>query len=92
MANICIRIDDIDLGKIDFLIRKGRYKNRSQAIKSLLISKLRQEIIPFEWKDHFNGEERKKIIAELNKKASFTFSSSSIQPAEIVVEERRNRR
>ena len=38
-----IKLNEIELQKIDRLIKIGRYKNRSQAIRSFIIDKLEDE-------------------------------------------------
>ncbi len=49
MKTIPVPLDDNDLKKIDYLIKIGRYKNRTQAIRNLLQEKLAEEWIIFEW-------------------------------------------
>lgn len=48
MATIPLKLDGAHLKKIDFLIKKGIFKNRSQAIRCLLADRLINVILPFE--------------------------------------------
>ena len=91
MTTIPIRIDDADLKKIEYLVKKGLYKNRSQAIKKLLIEGLQQELMPFEWKKESNKESRIKIINKLSSIESFSFSNKSTKSAEDIIGEERGR-
>ncbi|MEX2680054.1 MAG: ribbon-helix-helix domain-containing protein [Candidatus Sigynarchaeota archaeon] len=40
MTTIPVKIDEVDLRKIDHLVKIGRFKNRSQAIRSFIRDKL----------------------------------------------------
>ncbi len=91
MPTIPLRIDDVDLKKIDNLIKKGRYKNRSQAIKKLLLDKLQQETLPFEWQKDSDEESRIKIVSKLISMENFSFSSNSTKSSEDLIGEERER-
>jgi Arc/MetJ-type ribon-helix-helix transcriptional regulator len=45
MTTIPIKIDDVELRKIDHLVKIGRFKNRSQAIRSFIRDKLIDETL-----------------------------------------------
>ena len=91
MPIIPLRIDDEDLKKIDHLVKKGRYKNRSQAIKKLLLEKLQQETVPFEWQEDSDEELRKEIVNKLISMENFSFSSNLTKSAEDLIGKERER-
>ena len=51
MTTIPIQLNEVDLGKIDYLIKIGRYKNCSQALRFLIQDRLSQETIQFEFEN-----------------------------------------
>ena len=65
MATIPIHLEDSDLKKIDYLIKTGRFKNRSQVIKIMLRSKLDQEGFPLEWENEDQERQRQHILQQL---------------------------
>ena len=90
MTTIPIQITDAELLKIDYLVRIGRYKNRSQAIKSMLQDKLTTELILFE--DENDDEETlcQNIITELDKRnhEPIFMINSKKSSAELISEDR----
>ena len=89
MATIPIKLGDSELKKIDYLIKIGRYKNRSQAIRTMLDEKLANEAHPLEFEDEQDEIKRKEIVAELKKIAEINFRSMAKKPlAETITEER----
>ncbi len=91
MTIIPIRLSDVDLKKIDYLIKIGRYKNRSHAIKEILKEKLAQETSIQEFENPEEEQERKRVVQELSKIPNFGFTiKSKKSAAEIVSEERGN--
>ncbi|MHA1734704.1 MAG: ribbon-helix-helix domain-containing protein [Promethearchaeota archaeon] len=62
MATIPVRIRSEDLRKIDFLVKKGRYKNRSHAIRSLLLETLDREFNPSLFEDEDATSRRAAVV------------------------------
>ncbi len=91
MTTIPIPLDDNDLKKIDYLIKIGRYKNRTQAIKALLQEKLTQETIIFEWDKSYDEDTLKKIISTLTRLPDFSFTIKSNKSATELIGEDRER-
>lgn len=67
MTKIPIQLDENDLKKIDYLVKRGMYKNRSHAIRSLLNQILEQETIGYNWESLDEVEKRVKIVEKLKK-------------------------
>jgi Arc/MetJ-type ribon-helix-helix transcriptional regulator len=90
MTTIPIQIADAELSKIDYLIRIGRYKNRSQAIKSMLQDKLNTESILFEDENPEEEILRQKIVGELEKRnhEPIFLIKSEKNSAELISEDR----
>lgn len=91
MATIPIQLSETDLEKIDHLILIGKYKNRSQAVKSMLQSKLEQEKVPSEWDTPADKENRQKIISQILQNKHFKIEILSIKNAVDLVRENRDR-
>ncbi len=91
MTVIPIQLSDVDLKKIDYLIKLGRYKNRSQAIKEILKEKLAQETSMQDFETLEEEEKRKKIVQELSKVSKFEFSIKSKKSAAEIISEERER-
>ena len=65
MTTIPIQLNEVDLGKIDYLIKIGRYKNCSQALRFLIQDRLSQETIQFEFENIEVEKKRQQIVEEL---------------------------
>jgi Arc/MetJ-type ribon-helix-helix transcriptional regulator len=91
MTTIPVPIDESDLKKIDYLIKIGRYKNRTQAIKTIIQEKLAQETIIFEWEKGIDELSIKKTINDLIKLSDFTFAIKSNKSADELIGEDRER-
>jgi hypothetical protein len=91
MATIPVQLNDIDLAKLDFLIRLGKYKNRTQAIKTIIQSKLEQESFPFEWDSPSDREKRQEIIQQILQNNSLKIEIQSKKNAVELVREQRDR-
>ena len=92
MTTIPIQINEADLSKIDFLVKIGRYKNRSQAIKSMLQDKLAHEAILLDFEDPNEELRRQELLQQFkkeypNKKLIVTIFSDK-NSAEMISEER----
>ncbi len=89
MTTIPIQLSDIDLEKIDRLVKLGRYKNRSQAIKAMLREKLDQETIIFEWENEKDKDVQAQILKlALSKKDSILTWKSPKSAVELIREDR----
>ena len=89
MSTIPIKLNDSVLKKIDYLIKIGRYKNRSQAIKAFIEEKLALETIRLDFESSENSSLKKKIIQDLVSSPDFFFEiKNKKSAAEIVAEER----
>jgi len=89
MATIPLHIDETDLKKIDYLVKKGQYKNRSQAIKSLLLEQLNRLLIPFEFQESESDSKVDDVVQKLLKlperEVAITFEK---RLSELISEER----
>jgi len=89
MATIPLNIDEADLKKIDYLVKKGQYKNRSQAIKSLLLEQLNRLLIPFEFQESESDRKVDDVVQKLLKlperEVAITFEK---RLSELISEER----
>lgn len=90
MTTIPLQISDPELKKIDYLIKIGRYKNRSQALKLMLSEKLTQETISFDFENQEDDKVREKIVEELRAKKiePIMMITSTKNSAELVSEDR----
>lgn len=91
MTTIPIQLNETDLKKIDYLVKIGRYKNRSQAIKTILQERLSQEAIQFNLENPEEENLRKQIVQELSKIPNFSFKIKSKKSAAELVSEERER-
>lgn len=91
MTVIPIQLSEIDLKKIDYLIKLGRYKNRSQAIKEILRERLAQETSMQDFETSEEEQKRKKIVEELSRTSKFEFTIKSKKSAADLVSEDRER-
>ena len=91
MTTIPIQLNEIDLKKIDYLVKIGLYKNRSQAIKAILQERLAQETILLNSENLEEEHLRKKIVQDLSKIVTFSFKIDSEKSAADLVSEQRER-
>ena len=63
MITIPIQIQEADLKKIDHLVQAGRYKNRNQAIRSMLLDKLMQETLTIQEDTPEKAKRRQEILS-----------------------------
>ena len=88
-TTIPVPLNDNDLKKIDYLVKIGRYKNRTQAIRALLREKLAQQTIILKGEKTVDENSIKNIISELSNLPEFSFTIKSSKSAvELVGEER----
>lgn len=92
MTTILIHLSEVYLKKIDYLIKIGRYLNRSDAIKSMIDEKLTQEVLLFEFDTQKDIENREKIMKEIREKnLSLNFINDSNKTAADLINEERER-
>ncbi len=91
MATIPIQFPDEDLKKIDYLIKIGRYKNRSQAIKIMVEERLTRETLQFDFENSDNDETLQETVMRLRELPSVTFRTSGGKSAAEIVSEERER-
>ena len=89
MTTILLQLSEIDLKKIDHLIKIGRYKNRSQALKRIIQERLEKEVLQFDLENiNFNSQEDQ-LIQDLIQIPHFTFKISTNETAaELIAKER----
>ncbi len=90
MATILLHVDSSDLKKIDYLIKIGRYKNRSQAIKLMYQSKVGQESITFEWESADEEVEIQAVVDEISSLPSAKITWQTTKSAVDLVREMRD--
>ena len=64
MPTIPIKLNKIEVSKIDYLVKLGKYKSRNQAIRSFIENSLLQESINLE-DENLEIEEIKKKLYQL---------------------------
>ena len=64
MATIPIKLNKVDVSKIDYLVKMGRYKSRNQAIRSFIEISLLKESLFLE-ADNPEMEERKTELYQI---------------------------
>ncbi len=91
MATIPIQFPDEDLKKIDYLIKIGRYKNRSQATKIMVEERLTRETLQFDFENSDNDEALQETVMRLRELPSVKFRTSGGKSAAEIVSEERER-
>jgi len=91
MATIPLKIDDLDLKKIDYLVKKGVFKNRSQALRALLSDQLNQLILPFEWEEKEKDEKIDNVVHKLLNIPNKSLIIKAEKPISLIVQEERER-
>ncbi|OLS13618.1 MAG: hypothetical protein RBG13Loki_2744 [Promethearchaeota archaeon CR_4] len=91
MATIPIQFSDEDLKKIDYLVKIGRYKNRSQAIKTIVEERLTRETLQFDFENSNEDETLHGIVAQLKELPRVTFRILGEKSAAEIVSEERER-
>jgi Arc/MetJ-type ribon-helix-helix transcriptional regulator len=90
MITIPVQVNEIDVKKIDSLVRLGRFKNRNQAIKSMLQERLAYETLTLDVEDVDEENRRQKLIQEWSQKQvriKFTIRTNQDAP-ELIGEDR----
>jgi Arc/MetJ-type ribon-helix-helix transcriptional regulator len=91
MTTIPIKLDEVEIRKIDHLVKIGRYKNRSQAIRSFIKTKLEDEIMLPEAADPEIEKQYHDIMAKLRKQVHLMIQINSPKTALELVENERER-
>lgn len=92
MATLPVQLNEPDLQKIDLLVRLGKYKNRSQALRELIHRQLEHETVWLEFEKGDAEEEAKKISKQLLNAGPLKFEwKNSKSAAELIREDRDDR-
>lgn len=91
MATIPLNIDEADLKKIDYLVKKGLFKNRSQALRNLLLEQLNHINLPFEWEEKESDEKVNYVVRKLLNIPNQKLIIKSDKPASQLIQEERER-
>jgi len=91
MPTIPLKLDDADLRKIDYLVKKGQYKNRSHAIRNLLIEQLNSILIPLEWQEEESDKNIDEVVRKLLNLPKQNIVIKSDEPISKIVQEERER-
>ena len=75
MKNVSIKIDDVIVEQLDFLVKKGKYKSRNEALRSMIKNSIEKEISTIKINE-MDIENINKLVAYFKKeKVSLTISS-----------------
>lgn len=75
MKNVSIKIDDVIVEQLDFLVKKGKYKSRNEALRSMIKNSIEKEISTIKINE-MDIEKINKLVAYFKKeKVSLTISS-----------------
>jgi Arc/MetJ-type ribon-helix-helix transcriptional regulator len=91
MTTIPVKLDDIELRKIDHLVKIGRFKNRSQAIRSFIKDKLVDETLFPKPVDPETEKQYHEVIAKLKNLSSLPVQIESTKTALELVKGERER-
>jgi len=91
MITIPIKLNEIELQKIDRLVKIGRYKNRSQAIRSFIIDKLENESLISEEIDPELEKRYNEIRDKLKRQTHLAIQITSTKTALELLENDRER-
>ena len=91
MTTVPVKLDDVELRKIDHLVKIGRFKNRSQAIRSFIKDKLLDETLFPEPADPEIEKRYHDVIAKLRKLTHLPVQIESTKSALELVKEDRER-
>jgi len=75
MKNVSIKIDDIIVEQLDFLVKKGKYKSRNEALRSMIKNSIEKEMSTIKINE-MDIENINKMVAYFKKeRVSLTISS-----------------
>jgi Arc/MetJ-type ribon-helix-helix transcriptional regulator len=89
MPTIPVELDDVEIRKIDHLVKIGRFKNRSQAIRSIIRDKLVHETYLPEPVDPETEKRYREVMVNLRKLTPLSVQIESMKsPLELIKGER----
>ncbi len=89
MITIPVPLMESDLARLDYLVKSGRYKNRTQAIVAILRAGIQAQMIPFEWERPDEKDASAKLLEKMLKTPDLNFAIQSKKSAhELLGEER----
>ncbi len=91
MATIPRPLTEAELAKVDYLVRNGRYKNRTQAIVAILRAGIQAQVVPFEWEKQDEKEASAKVLEKMLNTPDLNFSIRSEKSAHELIGEERER-
>jgi Arc/MetJ-type ribon-helix-helix transcriptional regulator len=91
MTTVPVPLSEIELEKIDSLVRIGRYKNRSQALKALLKVGIAHTTIHFEWEHLEEEQESQQLLENMLKAKKPLLTILSDKSAHEIISEDRSR-
>lgn len=91
MATIPVQLSNFELAKIDYLVKIGRYKNRTQAIIALLRSGIREESLSFDWEDPLEEGASQALIEQMLRDPETHFVIKGQKSAHDLLAEERER-
>jgi Arc/MetJ-type ribon-helix-helix transcriptional regulator len=92
MITIPVQIYEIELVKIDTLVKLGRFKSRNQAIRSMLLERLSSETIILPDDTPEKAQKRQQIIKDFEiKKIPFEIILIESKSAANLISEERER-
>jgi hypothetical protein len=91
MITVPVQLAESDIEKVDYLVKIGRYKNRSQALKAMLSDRIGQEAQVFEWDIPTDPKKYEKVLKEFIKMPKILFSSKEGKPLVKYLSEERER-
>ena len=77
MPTIPIKLNKIEVSKIDYLVKLGKYKSRNQAIRSFIENSLLQESINLEDENLEIEEIKKKLYQLWDLQSEFNLTTGS---------------
>jgi Arc/MetJ-type ribon-helix-helix transcriptional regulator len=89
MITVPIQLNEIEVSKLDYLVKVGKYKNRTQAIKAMLNEKINQEMVPFDWELPEINAKRQKVLEKLMQISDFSFEIVDSSPANQIISDDR---
>ncbi len=74
MTTIPIQLKDAEIAKIDYLVKKGKFKSRNQAIRYFLTDGLAREEIDLTESEQITPEEREHFFRWLDDHPKFSLT------------------
>ncbi len=91
MTIIPIQLKDAEVAKIDYLVKKGKFKSRNQAIRQFLTEALAREEFDLTESDLITTEERERFFQSLDNSPTFSLTLKGKKSIADVVSKERDR-